>query len=100
MRAEGEELVSIARYARDAAALQWPLTGIDVREGEHLVLALLERLFNLLNGRLVADWCTELLDLGSVDGQALGEGIAKVARVEHEDILSGLYEVRCSHVPE
>lgn len=96
MCAKDEEIVSIAQ---DIAALGESLTGVNMREGEHLVLALLEGLLDLLNGWLVANGCTELLDLGAVDGQAFGERIAKVARVEHEDILSGLYQVRCGHVP-
>jgi hypothetical protein len=72
---------------------------VDVRDGDHLVLPLLERLLHLVELRPVADLRLELCDLDAVCLETVGERVGKVARVQDEHLLARLDQVGRDLVP-
>lgn len=70
-----------------------------MRHRDHLVLVLLERLFDLRQLRTVPDGRFQLRDLDAVGLEAIGKGVCEVAGVKDEDVVAGLHQVRCHEVP-
>lgn len=73
--------------------------GVDVGEGDDLVLLRLELRLHLGERGLRANGRLELVDLGTVRFEAFGKAVAKVAAVEHKRILAWLNHVGCDVVP-
>lgn len=73
--------------------------GVDVRDGQQLVLLLAQRLFDLGQLWARADGGLELRDLGTVGRQGVGEAVTEVARVQNQGVLAGLDEVGADEVP-
>lgn len=73
--------------------------GIDVGDGDGLVLLLRQRLFDLGELGLGAGRRPELGHVGAVDPEAVGEAIAKVPGGEHQHILAGLDQVGGHNIP-
>lgn len=65
----------------------------------YLVRFRLECLFDLANRRPVSKRSLQLINLGSVGLEALGEAVTKIAGVEDKRVLSGLNKVGRDHVP-
>ena len=73
--------------------------GVDVGQCDELVGLLLQGLLDLLEGGTLADGGGEVGDVGAVGFEALAEGIAEVASVEDESILTPLDQVGGDKVP-
>lgn len=58
--------------------------GVDLGDGDKLVLLLLESLLEVLRVDNATDLGLELVDVGTVSAQAVGERVGEVAVVEDE----------------
>ena len=70
-----------------------------MRDGNHGKLLLRQCLFDPLQLRPSADGRLQLGDIGTVKSQAVCEAVAKVSRVQEEDVLALLDQVRRDQIP-
>ena len=73
--------------------------GVDVSDGDHLVLLLRQRLLDLGKLGALANGGLELRDVGAVDLEAVGKAIAKVAGTENQNVLTRLNQVGGNDIP-
>lgn len=73
--------------------------GVDVGNGNSLVLLLAQSLFDLIQLWALAYGCFELCGLDSVCLEAVGKAVGKVAGVQDEDIVTGLDQVGGDLIP-
>jgi hypothetical protein len=72
---------------------------IHVRNSDDFVLVLLQRFLHLILLRSVANRSLQLGSIGAVGLEAIGKRIGKVSRVEDQNVVSGLCQVRCHLIP-
>ena len=87
---ELRERLELAEYARRR---------VDVCDGDDLVALLLERLFDLVELRALANGRLQLRRLDAVRLEAVGKGIGEVARVQDKGFVAGLDEIGSDLVP-
>jgi hypothetical protein len=73
--------------------------GVDVCDCQHLVFLLLQRLLDLIELGSVANWRLQLCRLDAICLEAVRERVGKVARVQNEHLIAGLYQVCRNLVP-
>lgn len=87
------ELRQVAQLAQDAGR------GVDVRDGQQLVVLGLEGGLDLGELGAAADGGLELGDVGAVDAEGVSEAVAKVAGAEDEGGVALLDQVGTDDVP-
>ena len=73
--------------------------GVDVCDGQDLVLLLFEGLLHLVELWSVADGCLQLCGFRAVRFEAVGERVGKIASVQNENLVTGLGQIRGDLIP-
>ena len=73
--------------------------GVDVGDGDELVLLLFQGLLDGVELWAVANWRLELCHLAAVGLEAVGKAVGKVAGVQHQHVVAWLGQVGGDLVP-
>lgn len=79
--------------------VQHSRAGVDMRDGDRLVLLLLQDLLDLVDGRARANAAAQLRHLGGVHSEAVRKALGEEARVQHQHLFTRLDKVRRNLVP-